>query len=164
MTPARNAVSPNVARAIQTLERVLTDIGWEPAPAEGIAGFTVDFGEPHLPVATALAAVSPREQFVLYLNFGFDAPSDRRDELARFVTQVNWTLMVGAFQLDLDDGQVRFRVGVDFTDAELTEAIVRNAVRDAMSAVETYANAVADVVARGKTAAEALAAVEIDEQ
>lgn len=163
MASPPQSLPPNVTRAVRTLGGVLAEIGWEPAPAEGIAGFAVDFGEPHLPVATALAAVSPREQFVLYLNFGFDAPPDRRDELARFVTLVNWTLMVGAFQLDYDEGQVRFRVGIDFTDTELTEALVRNAVRDAMSAVEAYANAVADVVARGKTAAEALAAVEIDE-
>ena len=163
MTPAGHSASPNVARAIRTLERVLTEIGWEPEPAEGIAGFAVDFGEPHLPVATALAAVSPQEQFVLYLNFGFDAPPDRRDEFARFMARVNWVLTVGDFQLDYDDGQVRFRTSLDFADTELTEDLIRNGIRGAMAAVETYANAVADVVARGRTAAEALASVEADE-
>lgn len=163
MASPPQSLPPNVTRAVRTLGRVLAEIGWEPAPVEGIAGFAVDFGEPHLPVATALAAISPAEQFVLYLMFGFTASAERRDECARLFTRINWVLTVGDFQLDYDDGAIRFRTSLDFADADLTEPFIRNAVSGAMAAVEAYANAVADVVARGKSATEALVAVEIDE-
>ena len=163
MTPPADSTSSNIEQAADTLRRVLDGIGWAPEPADGITGFIVDFGPPHSPVANALAAISSEEQFVFYLNFGYVAPPERRDELARFIVRANWGLTIGNFEMDDDDGQVRFKSSVNFSGLKLTEELIRNAILPAMTAVETYADAVADVLLRGKTAKAAIASVDTNE-
>lgn len=162
MTPPDESASSNVARAVDQLKGVLDAIGWEPEPADGITGFVVDFGPPHVPIANALAAISPDEQFVFYINFGYASPPDRRDEIGRLIARANWGLTIGNFEMDDEDGQVRFKSSVNFSGVELTAELIRNAILPAMTAVEAYADAVADVLLHGKTAQAAIASLDAD--
>jgi len=153
----------NITLAAKNLQNVLIALGWEPQLDERTMGFIVDLGPPHLPLASIFAAISiGGDQLVIYFNFGIAAPAERRDEAARFIARANWGLMVGNFEMDYDDGQVRFKSSLDFTDAELTETLIRNAIRPAMQAVETYADALVEVIARGKSAADAIRGVETE--
>jgi hypothetical protein len=114
-----------------------------------------------VPVASALAVVMGEgQQFALYMNFGVVAPVDRRDECARLITHANAALIIGNFEMDYDDGLVRFRSGIDVTGVELAPQMVRNVIAQAVGAVETYADAISDVVLRGKSAGAALVDVE----
>ena len=161
MSSADDAVDPGTARALATVQAILNELGWEPQRADGLAGFEVDFGPPHVPMASALAVVMGEgQQFVLYMNFGVVAPVDRRDECARLITHANAALIIGNFEMDYDDGLVRFRSGIDVTGVELAPQMVRNVIAQAVGAVETYADAISDVVLRGKSAAAALVDVE----
>lgn len=147
----------NAEKPVAVLLKVLTEIGWDPKPEEEAAGFYVDFGPPHIPVSDAFAAIAPdTEQFVIYINFGPSAPSDRMDEIARFLTRANWGLMIGNFEMDYEDGHVRFKSSINFRGTELSETLIRNAILSAMNAVEHYADALIDVLASRKDAAQAL--------
>jgi hypothetical protein len=97
---------------------------------------------------------------VIYFNFGLETPTERRDEVARFVTRANWGLTAGNFELDYDDGQLRFRSSFAFTGMELTEPMILNSIRDAMNVVEIYADAAVNVIARGKSAEIAIKEIE----
>jgi hypothetical protein len=153
----------NIALAARNLQNVMIELGWTPQLDEQTMGFFVDLGEPHRPVASIFAAISIEgEQFVIYFNFGIVAPVDRLDETARFIARANWGLMVGNFEMDYADGQIRFKSSLDFTGADLTETLIRNAIRPAMRAVETYAGGLVSVVAHGKSASEAIRDVETD--
>lgn len=160
MSEPGNSASPNIEPALETLRNVLDELRWEPKPAEGVAGFEVDFGPPYIPVANALAVISGQEQFVFYLNFGFTAAPELRDPCAQFIARANWGLTIGNFEMDYSDGQLRFKSSVAFTGTELTETLIRNAIRTAMNAVEAYADGLAAIVMRGETAAAAWAQVD----
>lgn len=153
-----NASSTAISRAIESVQEVLTQIGWNPRKDDETGGFIVNFDPPYVPVAYAYAAVSADlEVFVFYLNFGVAVAEDRRDETAHLVTLVNSDLMVGNFEIDFEDGLVRFRSSVPFQGTELSEALVRNVILSAMNAVERYAEKIIDVIARGKSAQQAFA-------
>ena len=151
-----NSSSAAVTRAVSTLRAILIEIGWDPKRDDQTAGFVVEFDPPYIPVAYAYAAISPKlEMFVFYLNFGVAAAAERRQETARFLSLANWSLMSGNFEMDWDDGQVRFRSSICFQGTDLSGTLIRNAIRFAMNAVERYAEGVIDVMARGKCAEEA---------
>jgi hypothetical protein len=151
-----DASSTTVSRAIETLRVALTDIGWDPQRDEETAGFVVEFDPPYIPVAQAFAAVSAdMEIFVFYLNFGVATADDRKSEIAKFLTLANFNLMNGNFEMDYEDGLIRFRSGVCFQGTELSGALIRNVILFAMNTVEHYAEGVIDVVARGKSAEQA---------
>ncbi len=146
----------NSKEAFETLRKVLTQIDWASDPDEENASFYIDFGSPHTPVSDAIAAIAIEpEQFLFYVNIGPMASTERRDEVARFISRVNWGLSIGNFEMDHEDGFVRFRSSIAFSNAVLTEALIRNAILAAMEMVEIYADPVVDVLGRGKSAQEA---------
>ena len=63
-----------------------------------------------------LAAYSDVETVVVWAVFPYQMPEERRDEVARYLIGVNYELAVGAFEMDLSDGEVRFRVGMPIGD------------------------------------------------
>jgi hypothetical protein len=124
------------------LRRVLSEAGLAPEPI-GRGTFHVDFGEPHLPISTAVAAIIPdAAQLLVYLNFGFLVPEESRAAALEAVARANWDLIIGNFELDVRDGHLRFKFSLDFEDAELTEPLIRNGLRGAMGAIEAHADAV----------------------
>jgi len=146
----------NSKEAFETLRKVLSQIEWASDPDEENASFYIDFGPPYLPVSDAVAAIAMEaEQLLFYVNIGPLAPVERRDEVARFITRVNWGLSIGNFEMDYEDGFVRFKSSVAFNNTSLSEALIRNAILMAMEIVEIYADPVVDVLGRGKSAQEA---------
>ena len=130
----------NSKHELGVLQKLLEEIGWEPVSTLPGA-FYIDFGPPHLPISTGLAAITQgTNQFVFYLNFGYLVSVGRRDEVLRFIARVNWKLIIGNFDLDLDDGHLRFKTSVDFDGIELPETLIRNALLVAMNTVDTYSD------------------------
>jgi hypothetical protein len=145
----------NITATAQNLQRVLTALGWQPQADSQSLGFLVDLGAPHVPLANIYAAISvTAEQFVIYFNFGVSAVPERRDAVARFIARANWGLLIGNFELDYDDGQVRFKSSIDFSGTELSETMIRNAILPAMTAFETYANQLVAIMTGAATAAQ----------
>ena len=147
-------LSRNVEAAIAALLKVLTDFDWKPRQDDGNPGiYLIDFGEPHTPLADAIATITTdTERFILYLNFGPTAAEDYRDETARFIALANWKLSIGNFEFDYDEGEVRFKTSIDFAGAELSEKLIRNAISNAMSAMEMYAGGLIEVMSGGRSA------------
>lgn len=56
------------------------------------------------------------------------APPDRRDAVARFLTRVNFGLLVGAFEMDWDSGAVRCRTAIDLRGGAMTEELLGGVV------------------------------------
>ena len=124
---------------IDTLRKVLDELEWEPEQDESVSGFHIDFGPPHFPVATAFAAVAEEtKEFVFYINFGINVAPDDREILAQSVARINWGLTIGNFELNLDDGHMRFKASIAYGGAGLSEALICNVIERAMSAVEAY--------------------------
>jgi Putative bacterial sensory transduction regulator len=147
------------SQALKTLRKVLAEIGWDSEPDEENACFYIDFGPPRVPVSDAIAAIAEdTERFLLYVNIGPSVPPERRDEVARFITLANWGLSIGNFQMDYEEGLVRFKSSIAFRGTELSEALIRNAILAAMNAIEVYAEPLIDVLGRNKKAQEAFQA------
>jgi hypothetical protein len=53
-------------------------------------------------------------------------PPERRADMAQFLCDRNYYLVVGAFEMDLDDGEVRLRTSLDTKGAAFDEALFTN--------------------------------------
>lgn len=159
--PKPDRARTNGLKALETVEKVLTDVGWEPASTETDGVLRVDFSTDGTPIIDALADVRiDSERFVYYLNFRDRAPAKHRVETMEFVTRANFDLVIGNFELNLDDGAVRLKSSVDFTGVVLSEKLVTNAIQSAMDVVEVYADALVTVMRGEATAVQAIKATE----
>ena len=65
-----------------------------------------------------------RKQFVFYSKCTIAAPEDKRDAVAEFITRANYDLLIGNFELDFEDGEIRFKTSIDVSNDRLTTALV----------------------------------------
>jgi hypothetical protein len=147
----------NGLKALKNVKKVLKTVGWDPEETDEEGVLRVDFSEDNIPIADALADVRiDYERFLYYLNFREKAPVRYRPETMEFVTRVNYDLVIGNFELNLENGSVRFKSSVDFTGFELEGPMIRDAIKSAMDAVEDYADALVAVMKGKKKAKKAL--------
>ena len=67
-----------------------------------------------------------QNQVLVLIQCPVKLPPDARDDGCRLLNQINWKLVVGSFEMDQSDGEIRFRIGIDTDDLELTpEAVAR---------------------------------------
>lgn len=154
----------NGLKALKNVKKVLKTVGWDPEETDEEGVLRVDFSEDNIPIADALADVRiDYERFLYYLNFREKAPVRYRPETMEFVTRVNYDLVIGNFELNLENGFVRFKSSVDFTGFELEPPMIRDAIKSAMDAVEDYADAIVAVMKGKKKAKKALEDAESEE-
>ncbi len=66
--------------------------------------------------------------FYFYSYFPVNVPPEKRADVAEFITRANYGMRVGNFELDYEDGEVRFKTSVDVENVEMSQALVSNHV------------------------------------
>lgn len=99
-------------------------------------------------------------RLVLYVLFRPKAKKEHRAELCEFVARANYGMGDGNFEMNLDDGSVRFKVALDYSGISLKAVLVRNMIIDAVSTIDVYEKALARVIAGKAKAKAALQAAE----
>ena len=87
-------------------------------------------------------------------------PEEKRNEVAIFLTRANYGLLIGNFELDMDDGEVRYKTSIDVEDDELSAALIAGLVRANCATTDRYFTGLVAIVHGGATAIEALVRVE----
>lgn len=102
-------------------------------------------------------------QLAVYCVCSLNVPPARRAAVMELVTRANYGLRLGCFELDLDDGEVRFRASLDFEGIEPSSstsvALARSLLYTSVATMGRYAPALVDVV-DGADAKAALAPIE----
>ncbi len=97
------------------------------------------------------------ERLLIYAMMMDDCPAHRRMNLLELLSRINYGLGVGCFEMDLDDGEIRYRVTLP-VEMAMPHVVVPMLV-DACMTVDTYASAF-DAVRTGTPALEALTALQ----
>ena len=77
-------------------------------------------------------------QLVFYSVAPLTVEPARRAAVMEFVTRANYDLVLGNFELDLDDGEVRFKTSIDIEGVELSRELIRPVVHANLLLVEQY--------------------------
>ena len=67
-------------------------------------------------------------QLLFYSLCPFTVPREKRPAVMEYTTRVNYGLRMGNFELNLDDGEVRFKTSLDCEGGELTSALVKQLI------------------------------------
>lgn len=89
-----------------------------------------------LPVT--IRVLAELEQVLVHVYYPTIVPVDRRMMVAEFLMRANYGLRLGNFEMDLDDGEVRFKASVDVEGGELTDPMVYNLIRTAVGLSNRY--------------------------
>ncbi len=79
-----------------------------------------------------------QQQFIFYSVCPVNTPVDKRADLAEFITRANYGLIIGNFELDFEDGEIRYKTSLDVEDVALTPTIFKNVVYANLSMMDQY--------------------------
>ncbi len=160
--PAKTKIKLDMPEAhgdLEVVRRALDRLNLNPQKVGGIDAYVVDVDDELL--EGALAQVLPAEyRFVFYIDFKEKVTSEARRDVAEFIARVNYGMIVGNFELDFEDGTVRFKTSIDYEGDELTEALVRNMVLAASGGTKPFGTELINVMRKSKSPVEAVADAE----
>src|SRR3972149_5772185 len=65
-----------------------------------------------------------QEQFVFYSVCPINVPKERQPAVAEFLTRANYGMIIGNFEMDYSDGEVRYKTSIDVEGVELGRSLV----------------------------------------
>lgn len=78
------------------------------------------------------------EQIIFYVVAQERCPEAYRAAMAEFLTRANFGMLIGNFEMDYSDGEVRYKTSVDLEDAGMSPALLRNLVVAASTTFDKY--------------------------
>jgi hypothetical protein len=155
--------SENGVRAFEAVGKFMEEDGWHPQPLDENFVYRAYFVG-HNGEVTCFAQVRPDlEQFIFYVVMPVRVPANMRVTVAEYITRANYGLRIGNFEMDFDDGEVRYKSSLDFEGVELTTGLIRNAIYPAVQTMDRYLPGLLSVIFGGKSAEEAILAIEEEE-
>jgi hypothetical protein len=132
--------------------------GWSPTVEDGYitCGFQGDNG--HWPVYATV--IEDEQRVIFYSLLTEHVPDQSRRDVTELFIRINFNLLVGSFDLDLDDGEARFRTSLDIEGGELTDGLLRQVIYANVTTMDEYLPALRGVSGTMVTVSEALATIE----
>lgn len=98
-----------------------------------------------------------RPGIIIFHYAPFKVPKQYRNAVAEVLVLANYALVSGSIGMDMQDGEVRFKTGVDVMDGAISVAMINELVDYATSMMDQYLPAVAAVIYAGQSPEQAYA-------
>lgn len=86
------------------------------------------------------------ERILVYSIFPAQVADAQRPQLALMLTQINYGLILGNFEFDLSDGEIRYKTSIDVESIELNSTILRNLLYGNFFSVDLYYHALMQAI------------------
>ena len=101
-----------------------------------------------------------QERLMFYSTLETKAPEEKRPALAEYITRANFGLLIGNFEMDFSDGEIRFKTSVDIEDSTLTHKFIQNLIYMNVLMMDKYLPGIMSVIYANSKPADAIAQVE----
>ncbi len=78
------------------------------------------------------------ERILVYSILSGNAPLERRERVAELFTRINYGLVLGNFEMDWDDGELRYKTSIDLEQITPTATVVRNLIFSNFFSTDRY--------------------------
>jgi hypothetical protein len=123
--------------------RVLDDHGWTHEKLTAGNGFGWRMESEHGRWESFALALEEEQRFAVYSQLDLVLPADQIPAAALLVARVNYGLPVGNWELDVDDGSLRFKTSIDLAGTALAPAMAARLVDRNLVVVDQYLEAFA---------------------
>ena len=76
--------------------------------------------------------------FSFYSVCPVNVPEDHRAVVAEFITRANYGLLIGNFEMDYRDGEVRYKTSIDVDNTEINDSLLENLVNVNLLMMDRY--------------------------
>jgi hypothetical protein len=97
---------------------------------------------------------------IFYSYMPVNSPPEKMALVAEFVTRANRGMRIGNFELDFDDGEVRYKTSIDVEGGELSNKMIDNLLRANLSTINRYFAGLMELIYGDKPASEVIKRIE----
>ena len=147
-------------RAFAVLGQFLKDDNWYPQQLEDKTIYRVFFAGNNGELRCYAQIRVDLEQFIFYVIAPIKTPEEMRDDIGEYINRANYGLRIGNFELDYNDGELRYKSSLDFENATLTPALLKNTIYPAVHTMDRYLPGIFSVIYGNKDPLDAIGGIE----
>jgi hypothetical protein len=161
-TPASLGEARSPLRALQGIAAFFTEDGWsyEQMPERPILRLPFQGKGGRWNCYAQVRVTRDVEQVLFYSVLPLNVPDSKLAAIAEFITRANYGMALGNFELDFNDGEVRYKTSVDVTETEITSDLLRPLVYTNVLMMDKYMSGLMAVVYADMSPAEAVKQIE----
>lgn len=133
------------------------EVGDEPALRLGFRGENGEW-------ACYAQAQEEYGQFIFYSICPVNAPSERRMHIAELLTRANYGLILGNFELDFEDGEIRYKTSIGVEEQTLNDDLIKAVAYPNVLMMDKYLPAIMSVLYGDVPPGEAITQVEDEDE
>ena len=105
------------------------------------------------------------DQIIFYSHVTESAtPKHRRNEMCLLLNHLNNRTVYGAFEMDIDEGEVMFRTALDLVEVSPSYELIRNSLYTNLGTMERYHGALVALMKDDSVTAEVAAAIAVGDE
>jgi hypothetical protein len=101
-----------------------------------------------------------QEQFVFYSICPVNVPEKKHQAIANFLTRANSGMIIGNFELNSANGEIRYKTSIDVKGSSLTSALIKQMVYANVNMMDSYLPGIMSVIYGNVSPEEAINQIE----
>ncbi len=101
-----------------------------------------------------------QEQFVFYSVCPVNPPDSKRLAVSEFLTRANSGMIIGNFEMDFEDGEIRYKTSIDVEGDSLSSALIKRLVYANVMMMDAYLPGIMSVIYGDVEPKDAIAQIE----
>jgi hypothetical protein len=145
---------------LDILAAMLEAQGWrlDRLPEQNAVGAMVEGRNGTWPCLAVQPAAAKR--LIFYSTYTATVPRERRSVVCELINRLNYRAALGNFEMDCEDGEVRFRTSIEVREGLVTRALLTPIVYENLATADRYLPAFEQVITASASPAEAIAAAD----
>jgi hypothetical protein len=149
-----------MAEIFETVQRFFTDDEWYYMQLDNQPILQMGFQGRNGKWSCYAQVNSEQKLFFFYSVCPINVPEDKRSLIAEFITRANYGIKIGNFELDFNDGEVRYKTSIDVENDDLSPALISNHVYANIWTMDRYLPGIMSVVYSDEEPADAIQKIE----
>ncbi|HEY5118545.1 MAG TPA: YbjN domain-containing protein, partial [Anaerolineales bacterium] len=134
--PSRRGFS--MGKILDGIRKFFVDDQWPFTEMEGKTILRTGFSGKNGKWTCFAQARENQQQFIFYSVCPNAAPDDKRPAAMEFITRANYGLVIGNFEMDVSDGEIRYKTSIDVEGGELNHVLIRQVVYSNVMTMNKY--------------------------
>jgi hypothetical protein len=127
-----------MGRLYDALVMFLQEDEWKFTPISGETAALMTFNCENASYLCYARVREEHEQVMFYTIYPLRAPAERRTEVTEFVARVNYGLTLGNMEIDVNDGEVRYKTSADVSSAPFSLPLLRSLMQTCIATADRY--------------------------
>ncbi|TYQ25039.1 hypothetical protein PseudUWO311_17090 [Pseudanabaena sp. UWO311] len=152
-----------MSELFDTVLGYFVDKGWPIEQHEELPVLRIDYEGEHGRWFCYARVNEEANQFIFLSTLSEKVSENKRISIAEYITRANFGLNIGNFEMDFDDGEIRYKTSIDVTYAQITFGLIDPLVNASLVAMDDYLPGIQLVLSGESTPSQAISQINEDD-